>query len=74
MHPLQHSVSNSSSSASLNSNFSLEELSDETPPRKYKSLTDIYASCQFALTILDPMNYEEATEKEDWKKAMAVEM
>ena len=68
------SVSNSSSSPSLNSNSSLEELSDETPPRKYKFLADIYASCQFALTISDPMNYEEATEKEDGKKAMTVEM
>ena len=66
------SVSNSSSSESLNSNSSLEELSDETPPRKYKSLADIYASCQFALTVSDPMNYEEATE--DGKKAMTVEM
>ena len=36
-------VSNSSSSASLNNNSSLKELSDETPPRKYKSLADIYA-------------------------------
>ncbi|XP_022966695.1 uncharacterized protein LOC111466326 [Cucurbita maxima] len=68
------SVSNSSSLASLNSNSSLEELSDETPPRKYKCLADIYASCQFALTLSDPMNYEEATEKEDGKKGMAVEM
>ena len=68
------SVSNSSSSASLNSNSSLEELSDETPLRKYKSLAVIYASCQFALTVSDPMNYEEATEKEDRKKVMAVEM
>ena len=46
-------VSNSSSSASLNIDSSLEALSDETPPRKYKSLADIYASCQFALTISD---------------------
>ena len=67
-------VSNSSSSASLNNNSSLEELSDETPPRKYKSLADIYASCQFALTISDPMNYEEAAEKEERKKAMVEEM
>jgi len=67
-------VSNLSSSESLNNNFPLEELSDETPPRKYKSLADIYASCQFALTVSDPMNYEEATEKEDGKKAMTVEM
>ena len=34
----------------------------------------MYASCQFALIVSDPMNYEEATEKEDGKKAMAVEM
>ncbi|KAL4362876.1 hypothetical protein GQ457_04G016030 [Hibiscus cannabinus] len=31
------------------SSTALEESSEETPPRKYRSLTDIYASCQFAL-------------------------
>ena len=67
-------LSNSSSSASLNNNSSLEELLDETPPRKYKSLADIYASCQFSLTVSDPMSDEEATEKEEWKKVMVVEM
>ena len=67
-------VSNSSSLASLNNNSSLEELLDVTPPRKYKSLADIYASCQFALIVSNPMNDEEATEEEEWKKAMVVEM
>ena len=67
-------VSNSSSSTSLSSNSSHEEFSDQIPPRKYKSLADIYASCQFVLTVSDHMNYEEATEKEEWKKSMAVEM
>ena len=67
-------LSNSSSLASLNSNFSLEEFLNETPTKIYKSLVDIYASCQFALTISDPMNYEEAAEKEERKKAMVEEM
>ena len=67
-------LSNSSSSSSLNSNFSLEEFSDETPPKKYKSLVDIFASCQFALTISNPMSYAELAEKEEWKKAMVEEM
>ena len=38
-------LSNSSSLASLKSNSSLEKFSNKTPPRKYKSLADIYASC-----------------------------
>ena len=67
-------MSNSSSSTSLNNDSSLEELSDETPPKKYKSLADIYASCQFTLTVSDPMSYKEAAEKEEWKKARVEEM
>ena len=43
-------------------------------PKKYKSLADIYLSCQCALTISDPMSYEEAAENEEWKKAMVEEM
>ena len=72
--PLQHNLSNSSSSASLNCNSSLEEFSNETPPKKYKSLADIFGSCQFSLTVSNLMSYEEAAEKEEGKKAMVKEM
>ena len=63
-HHLQHHFSNSP----------LEEFSDETPPKKYKSSANIYAPCQFGITISDPMSYEEVVEKEEWKKAMVEEM
>lgn len=49
------------------------ELSDYTPPRKYRSIADIYASCQFAL-VVDPISYKDASIKEEWQKAMAEEM
>ena len=71
-------TSNSSISATPNrdssSSTTLEESSEEAPPRKYRSLTDIYASCQFALTVSDPIYYEEAAEKEEWQKAMVEEI
>ncbi|KAK9111245.1 hypothetical protein Scep_018764 [Stephania cephalantha] len=66
--------STSTSTPSRNSSTTLEESSDETPPARYRSLTDIYASCQFALTVSDPINYGEAAEKEEWRKAMEEEM
>ncbi|KAK9118982.1 hypothetical protein Scep_017075 [Stephania cephalantha] len=66
--------STSTSTPSRNSSTTLEESSDETPPTRYRSLTDIYASCQFALTVSDPSNYKEAAEKEEWRKAMEEEM
>ncbi|KAK9157521.1 hypothetical protein Scep_004095 [Stephania cephalantha] len=66
--------STSTSTPSRNSSTTLEESSDETPPTRYRSLTDIYASCQFALTVSDPINYGDAAEKEEWRKAMEEEM
>ena len=70
-------AASSSAAATSNRNSSsttLEESSDETPPRKYRSLADIYASCQFALTVSDPIIYGEAAEKEEWQMAMVEEM
>ena len=54
----------SPSSPRRDSSSTLEESSDETPPRKFRSLRDIYESCQFALTVSDPMTYGEAATKE----------
>ncbi|KAK8481308.1 hypothetical protein V6N11_047294 [Hibiscus sabdariffa] len=48
------------------SSTALEESSEETPLRTYRSLTDIHASCPFALTVSDPIHYEEAVEREEW--------
>ncbi|KAL4312115.1 hypothetical protein GQ457_01G013630 [Hibiscus cannabinus] len=56
------------------SSTALEESSEETPPRKYRSLTDIYASCQFALNVSDPIHNEDAAEREEWHRAMMEEM
>ncbi|KAK9165308.1 hypothetical protein Scep_000499 [Stephania cephalantha] len=66
--------SSSTSTPSGNSSTTLEESSDETPPARYRSLADIYASCQFSLTVSDLIYYEEAAEKEEWRKVMAEEM
>ncbi|XP_037494804.1 uncharacterized protein LOC119370542 [Jatropha curcas] len=61
-------LSNSSTSASPDNNSSVEESSDETPLGKYKSLADINASCQLALTILDLIFYEEQLKKKSGRK------
>ena len=39
-------------------------LSSETPPRKFKSLSEVYESCSFALYVSDPTCYVEAVEHE----------
>ncbi|KAH0711345.1 hypothetical protein KY289_007304 [Solanum tuberosum] len=44
----------------------------KNPNPKYAN--NLYTSCQFALIVSDPMNYEEAAGKEEWKKAMVEEM
>ncbi|KAE8734772.1 hypothetical protein F3Y22_tig00000715pilonHSYRG00163 [Hibiscus syriacus] len=55
-----------SSSASLNGSISSD---DETPPKKFKTLAEIYASTQ-ALFVVDPTTFEEAADKEEWLIAM----
>ncbi|CAL5412844.1 unnamed protein product [Camellia sinensis] len=74
--PTSSSGSSMTSPSSPRRDFSptLEESSDETPPRKFRSLRDIYESCQFALTVLDPMTYGEAATKEEWQRAMVEEL
>ena len=61
-----------SSSTSPNSS-SNSDSSDETPPRNFRSLTEIYNST-FALFISDPTTFEEAVKKEEWRKAMKEEI
>ncbi|KAE8732422.1 senescence-associated protein DIN1-like [Hibiscus syriacus] len=46
---------------------------DETPPKKFKTLAEIYASTQ-ALFVADPITFEEAVDKEEWKIAMKEEI
>ncbi|KAK2983132.1 hypothetical protein RJ640_022604 [Escallonia rubra] len=64
------SPSSSSTTSSQNSSSTHEESSNETPPRKFRSLKDIYESCQFALADSDPISYEEAATKEKWQRTM----
>ena len=60
------STNSSSTSPNSNSNF---DSSNETPPRNFRSLTEIYNST-FALFISDPTTFEEAVKKEEWRKEM----
>lgn len=53
--------SSSPTSPSSNSN---SDSSNETPPRNFKSLKEIYDST-FTLFISDPIAFEEAVEKEE---------
>ena len=66
------SAPTNSSSTSPNSS-SNSDSSDETPPRNFRSLTEIYNST-FALFISDPTTFEEAVKKEEWRKAMKEEI
>ncbi|KAD0618050.1 hypothetical protein E3N88_43977 [Mikania micrantha] len=61
-----------------------EVITDSSsPPQKVRDLNDVYSNChviedyvacQFALNIRDPIIYEEAILKEEWKKAMKEEI
>lgn len=64
----------SNTTFSSSSSPSVGQSPESTPPAKFRSLADIYASCQFALFCADPETYKEASTKEEWKKAMAEEM
>lgn len=64
----------SPSSPRRDSSSTLEKSSDETPPREFRSLGDIYESCQFAFTVSDPTTYGEAVAKEEWQRAMIEEL
>lgn len=72
-------ISGPSSPASNRSSPS--SSSSETPPRKFRSLQDIYESteeihesCTFAFLVLDPISYKEATKENEWCKAMEEEL
>lgn len=48
--------------------------SDDSPPRRYKALSDIYQSCSFALNVAEPVTYIEAAKSENWRTAMDEEI
>ncbi|XP_015893764.1 uncharacterized mitochondrial protein AtMg00820-like [Ziziphus jujuba] len=47
---------------------------DESPPRKVRSLIDIYESTNMAFLACEPQNFEEAIKEDIWIKAMAEEI
>ncbi|KAL3513932.1 hypothetical protein ACH5RR_026649 [Cinchona calisaya] len=61
-----------SSSLSRRESLSSSESSDETPPRKFRSLREIYESI-YASFIAKPTNFEEAIKEEVWCNAMKEE-
>lgn len=69
---LPSTPSNGNSLIVLNSTSS--SSSDESPPRKFKSLNEIYASCNFALFVSDPTCFDKAISKEEWHNAMKKEI
>ncbi|KAG6520408.1 hypothetical protein ZIOFF_017458 [Zingiber officinale] len=46
--------------------------SPSTTPKRYRSLDDIYATCNYC--SIDPENFDEAIKEESWKKAMQEEV
>jgi hypothetical protein len=46
----------------------------ESPPKRFRPLTDIYNSCHFAFFSGEPWNFEEPIRNEEWRKAMNEEM
>ena len=59
---------------SENNTLSDDSFTCDTPPRKVKSLRNIYESCSFALNVSDPISCEEATKPEAWLNAMKEEL
>lgn len=69
--PINSPISSPSSSSSQGSTPSPPTTA---PPRKFKSLAEVYESCSFALYASDPLCFREAENVPDWQVAMKVEM
>nr|GEY39046.1 hypothetical protein [Tanacetum cinerariifolium] len=58
--------------------FALVARSDassfDSPPLRFCDLKDVYDSCQFALYVLDPTDYDEAAKNQVWQEAMLTEI
>lgn len=50
------------------------QSNDDEPPRKSRSLQEIYDSCNFALFVSDPTCFNEAKGRDEWCKAMKEEI
>ena len=51
---------------------SFNSSSPSSTPRRMKSLSDVYASCNFC--VVEPESFEEAIKEEAWKQAMEEEI
>lgn len=47
---------------------------DDTPPRRVRSLQDVYERCSFALNVAAPLIFEEEHKYCVWREAMKQEM
>lgn len=72
--PSTPSSQNSWSSSSPSPSSSLSSSSSNSGPRRYRSLTDVYEACDFALLVTDPTKFEEAEKEVEWKSAMNEEI
>ena len=52
---------NNNSSSTISSSFSEEE----TPVSKVRTLRELYKSCSYAFSVMDPVTYEEAATKKE---------
>ena len=51
-----------------------EATEEQETPLRYRSLNEIYNTCTFALTIADPLNYNDASKQPLWEETMQEEI
>ncbi|KAG6385530.1 hypothetical protein SASPL_154366 [Salvia splendens] len=64
----------SSNALSPASNLPSGSSSDGTPGEHFRSLRNIYRTCNFALHVADPISFDEAVEHQIWQEAMEAEL
>ncbi|GKA51089.1 retrovirus-related pol polyprotein from transposon TNT 1-94 [Tanacetum coccineum] len=69
-----HSSPHSPESPSLSSSSSSDASSSDSPPPRFRDLKDVYDSCQFALYVSDPTDYDEVAKNQVWQDAMLKEI
>ena len=69
-----HNSPHNPNSPSSGSSSSSDASSSDSPPPKFRDLKDIYDSCQFALYVSDPTDYDEAAKNQVWQDAMLKEI
>lgn len=66
--------SQSTTPADITPSTTSSSSSNETPPKKFRSLKEIYETCDFALSISDPVLYSDAAKEQMWQNAMTQEI